>query len=121
MTAVAHECDGLPLDPEALAALQRFDADAEALCVASSLEGAGPPCTVHVRATAAYRKALAAGAGLPDDRSWQIFICTVAALVAPPVIDTAHPGMAAAAARLRGILAENADLLPADSAKEFLA
>jgi hypothetical protein len=111
MSALTYEADVLTLDSEAFAALQRFDEDAQALCAASPPEGAGSPRALHARATAAYREALTTGAGLPADRSWRIFIRSVAALVAAPIVAPSHPRAVAAAARLRGIVEENADLL----------
>jgi hypothetical protein len=111
MSALTYEADVLALDSEAFAALQRFDEDARTLCTASSQQGGGSARALHARATAAYRDALATGAGLPADRSWQIFIRSVAALVATPNVGQLHSSAAAAVARLRRIVEENADLL----------
>jgi hypothetical protein len=106
--------DDLTLDPEARAALLRFDEDAQTLCAASSMRGPSSPCTLHARATASYRDALANAAGVPRDRRWGIFFQTVAALIAASVVGTAQPRVASAAARLRRLVEENADLLPSD-------
>jgi hypothetical protein len=109
MTAASHERDDLALDADALAALQRFDGDARALCAACR-QGAGAPHTMHIWATAAYRNALVEA----SHHRWQVFVRSVAALVAAPIITTSHSTAARAADRLRCIVEENADLLPAD-------
>jgi hypothetical protein len=118
MSALRYDHDNLALDSETLAALQRFEEDAQTFCAASTIPGAGSPRRVSARATAAYREALVASPGLPGDRRWELFIRTVAALLATPVIATSRPGAAAAAARLRRIVEENADLLPPDVNRE---
>jgi hypothetical protein len=83
--------------------LRRFDEDAQTICAAS-------PSTLHARATAAYREALATAGGQPSDRSWEVFVETVAALIAS-VVDISQPRVAAAVTRLRRLVEENADLL----------
>jgi hypothetical protein len=112
MTALSFEQDDLALlDVDALAALKRFDQDAQALCAASSAQGAAALDNLRRRATAAYRVALSADAG-PADRTWYLFIRRVAELVSASVA-ASNPRASGAAARLRGIVEENADLLPA--------
>jgi hypothetical protein len=118
MSALRYERDDLALDSEALAALQRFDEDAQTFSAVSTIAGTGSPHRLSARATAAYREALAASPGLPADRRWELFIRSVAALIAMPMITRPHPGAAAAAARLRRIVEENADLLPPEVNRE---
>lgn len=99
------------LTAEASAALERFERDVRLMDTASTRGRAVSTGALQAQAIRAYRTALFEAAGRPRDRSWVAFARAVAALIATAAPDLSRPGVAAATARLRNFLDENADLL----------
>lgn len=96
------------INPDAAAALQRFERDVK-LITPSERGCTVSTGTLQARAIRAYRTALVEAVGRPCDRSWFAFVGAVAALLAAP--DIAQADVAAAASRFHVLLDENADLL----------
>ena len=97
--------DSVELSIEQRAALARFDEDVRTLCEAA------PECAaLGHRVTAAYRAALSGAAGIADDHAWRVLVRGVGAVLSAAGTPAAARSRAASL-RLRGLVAENADLL----------
>jgi len=103
------------LDAEASEALRTFDEDAAMVCAAARRQSKASAGALHGLARAAYRKALENAAG-PGDRSWSVFIRSVASLVVEARVEPSRTRARRAYARLVRLVLENADLLTSDRA-----